>query len=319
MNKQIIFYFLIALVVLTFIIEVYSTPVIYKFNNDKKLDFLTPEKMKNAKPLTTRNLGFKTRSTKIKRNTTDSSKNTKSIPPLEKKISLADVDQQQNIPIGKLFIHNQEGDLFTCTASVINTQPEGDGNIGITAAHCLYNFTTQTYYNNIYFSPGYDNGQPQPNPLSAISVDLTAVTVEFINNNDDHFDWALIKFDFNLNGQPLQYYTGSLGWALNVGDNIPTTIRGYPNEGQLPNCPNDGEHLCTWQGTPNLADYYLIPDLEIGEGASGSPLIMNYDPNTNLGTLYSNYASFDEIEEEALSPIYDPIEFQALLDEITRG
>ncbi|CAG8576233.1 8463_t:CDS:1 [Diversispora eburnea] len=322
MNKKIIFYFLTALVILIFKTDLsYSIPTIFKYNVDANLNFWTPEKIAKAKPLKTRktrNIRFKTRSdNKTIRNTTDFSKYAKSMPPLARKFDIinntirdVNVDQFQNFPIGILFISNN-GELFTCTASVINGGP-GTENIGVTAAHCLFDPETDTFFNNIAFSPGFDH--EQNGPLGLIPVVASVITDQFRNNNDDHFDWGMIKFEYNNNGQPLGFFTGTLGTIFNPGNNVATTIRGYPNGGNLQNCQNDGLNLCTWGGVTNLAtDYYAIPDLEIGNGASGAPLMVEYDPVANLGRLYSNYVSFDELEDEALAPIYDPIEFQALI------
>ena len=78
--------------------------------------------------------------------------------PLERKYDtitgVANVDQVKAIAIGMLFATKNNVD-FTCTASVINTD---DGNIGVTAAHCLYDHATRLYFNNVMFSPGYDHG-----------------------------------------------------------------------------------------------------------------------------------------------------------------
>ncbi|RHZ84579.1 hypothetical protein Glove_79g87 [Diversispora epigaea] len=96
-----------------------------------------------------------------------------------------------------------------------------------------------------------------------------------------------MKFAFNRNGIPLQYFTGSLGWTFNVGDNASTTIRGFQDGGNLQNCPNDGLTLCTWAGVTNLAaDYYVIHELELGN-------------------------------EDGLAPFYNPIEFQAIIGLLT--
>src|SRR2546430_1517146 len=133
MNNTIIFYFLTALVVLTFKIDSsYSIPTIPKYDEN----YWTSEKMKKAKPLTTKNIGFRTRSgVETIKNTTDSSKDTKSMQPLERKYDantgVENVDQVKAIAIGMLFMSKNNQD-FTCTASVINTE---DGNIGVTAAH----------------------------------------------------------------------------------------------------------------------------------------------------------------------------------------
>src|ERR1041385_2836709 len=143
--------------------------------------------MRKAKPLTTKNIGFRTRSdVETMKNTTDSSKDTKSMQPFERKYDantkVANEDQVKAIAIGMLFM-SMNGEDFTCTASVINTN---DGNIGVTAAHCLYDHDTQAYFNNVMFSPGYDNGQL--GPLGKIPIAKMVVTTEFLNNNNDEFD-----------------------------------------------------------------------------------------------------------------------------------
>ncbi|RIB25036.1 hypothetical protein C2G38_2031388 [Gigaspora rosea] len=237
------------------------------------------------------------------------------MPTLERKydiinhtVSVADVDQVQAFPIGMLFLP----DGSTCTASVINT-PESR-TIGLTAAHCLYDNENHENFDNIMFSPGYDHRQQ--GPLNLIPVDEVIVPDEFINNNDDLFDWGFMRFTFNMNGHPLQDFTGALGWRFNVGEGVETTIRGYSEGGNLEDCPNDGETLCTWDGEVFMHEFYFVPALDLGEGASGSPYIMLYDPDTNLGWLYSTYIAYDDINDHANGPIYDPIQFQGLLGEI---
>ncbi|CAG8533480.1 1657_t:CDS:1 [Cetraspora pellucida] len=274
MNKKIIFYFLTALVVLTFKPDS-SYSAISKYNDNVNLDFWTPKKTKKVKPLTNR--------------------------------------QDPVFPIGRLFAQDSNGELGLCTASVINV-PE-NGNIGLTAAHCIYDPTNNEYFKNIMFSPGYDN--EQNGPLGLIPVEAMIVPREFITNNNDEFDWGLIRFTFNRTGHPLQDFTGSLTVKLfDVGNRVQTSIRGYPDEGFLEGCPN--ESLCTWEGEAFLApDYYIIHDLDLGEGASGAPLIMNYNQNTNTGFLYSNYGSYDELNDQGIGPIYNPIQFQGLLGSIT--
>ncbi|RGB32855.1 hypothetical protein C1646_669823 [Rhizophagus diaphanus] len=311
MNKIIIFYFLTALVVLIFKTDSsHSIPTISKYDEN----YWTLEKMKKAKPLTTKNMRFRTRSgVEPIKNTTDSSKDAKSMQPFERKYNAkTGVAQAKNFPVGMLFM-SMNGKDFACTASVINTD---DGNIGATAAHCLYDQVAKAYYQNVMFSPGYNNGQP--GPLGIVPIAKMAITPEFLNNNDDEFDWGMVLFNFNVGNLPLKYYTGGLGWAFQLGTNVPTTIQGYPDGGNLPNCPNNGQTLCMWQGETILAnDYYIVHDLQLGKGASGGPLITNYDPNLNLGLLYSNYASFDDLNDQLLGPIYDLVEFHALIGELT--
>uniref|UniRef100_A0A1D1XFE0 Glutamyl endopeptidase n=1 Tax=Anthurium amnicola TaxID=1678845 RepID=A0A1D1XFE0_9ARAE len=307
MNKKIIFYFLIALVVLIF--ETDSIPTIPKYDEN----YWTSEKMKKAKLLTTKNIGFRTRSgVETIKNTSGSSKGMESVQPkYDANTRAPNVDQIRAFTVGMLFM-SKNGEDFVCTASVINT---GSGNIGLSAAHCLYDHNTQSYFDNVMFSPGFNNGQL--GPVGKVPIAKMVVTNEFLNNNEDQFDWGMMLFNFNLGGHPLKDYTGALGFTFNVGDNTPTTFQGYPDGGNLQNCPNDGQTLCMWQGATTLEDdFYIVDDLNLGNGASGGPLILNYDPNTNLGILYSNYASFDELNDELLGPIYDPITFQALIGDL---
>ena len=117
MNKKVIFYyFLTALVVLTFKTDSgYSIPTIPQYDGN----YWTPEKMKRAKPLTTKNVGFrKRRGVEPMGNTTDLST---SVQPLERKYDVnnkniseanAHVEQNQAFPIGKLFM-SRNGEQFT--------------------------------------------------------------------------------------------------------------------------------------------------------------------------------------------------------------
>ncbi|CAG8718186.1 14587_t:CDS:1, partial [Acaulospora colombiana] len=69
------------------------------------------------------------------------------------------------------------------------------------------------------FSPGYDHGQP--GPLNLIPVENAIIA--------DYSDWGIMRFTFNKDGHPLQNFTGSLGFRFDVGDQVATTIRGYPD------------------------------------------------------------------------------------------
>src|SRR5688500_15892401 len=90
MNKKFIFYFLTALVVLTFKTDSSnSIPTIPKYDEN----YWTSEKMKKANLLTTKNIGFRTRSgVETIKNTTDSSKYTKSVQPFERVANVGQVN-----------------------------------------------------------------------------------------------------------------------------------------------------------------------------------------------------------------------------------
>ena len=63
MNKKIIlYYFLIALIVIIYITDSSYAALTAKFDVDKSLAFWTPERIKNAKPLISKNIEFRNES-----------------------------------------------------------------------------------------------------------------------------------------------------------------------------------------------------------------------------------------------------------------
>ncbi|RIB17351.1 hypothetical protein C2G38_2088527 [Gigaspora rosea] len=164
------------------------------------------------------------------------------------------------------------------------------------------------------FSPGYDNGTD--GVLGAIPVIGYVMPKAYKENKDRRYNWGLIKVNSTYlnSSEPLQYFTGALGYTFDVVNATNTTVRGYPNGGSFPNCMNIGYELCRWAGVSTLipGNYTTIP-VDIGDdGGYGAPYIKDF--NNSLGTLYSNCGGFDG--ENTRGPLYNSIEFQALLTEI---
>src|SRR5207248_5135999 len=154
MNKKItLYYFLIALFVIISITNSSYAALTAKFDVDKTLAFWTPERIKSAKPLILKNIEFSNKTTNGTKNvkiTDDDDQHQLVMPPFDNPNN-----NPSNYPVGALlFSHPQTGEPDYCTASVINTE---NGNIGITAAHCLFN-NDGIVYDYIAFSPGYDRG-----------------------------------------------------------------------------------------------------------------------------------------------------------------
>src|SRR5439155_7701391 len=102
----------------------------------------------------------------------------------------------------------------------------------------------------------------------------------------DIYDYGMIRMNFNdPSGYKLQQYTGANGWILGVkGDNILTTILGYPFGGDMPNCERDALHLCVFVGNAKSSEpFYVIPDVNLGVGACGAPMTIEHNINRNLG------------------------------------
>jgi V8-like Glu-specific endopeptidase len=217
-------------------------------------------------------------------------------------------------PVGFLFMKDPNtGKQLGCTASVINT-PQ-NGNVIATAAHCLFNGNGQQF-TDIEFSPGFNHGQD--GPLGRIPAAVVKVTDAFLANNDVD-DYGLVRLNFQgPNGEPLQDITGSLGYRFDIGNDVPTVIFGYPFGGDFEDCPNDGQTLCFWEGETELEQQFrVITDENLGTGASGGPWIWNYDPETNVGWLYSNSQAYDVNNDETVGPIYSEEDFNVLLAYVT--
>src|SRR5437660_6739396 len=246
MNKKItLCYFLIALIVIISITDSsHAALVSAKLDVDKALAFWTPERIKSAKPLTFEKTGFRNKTTSGTKNVkirADNGQQRLSMPPFD------NPNNPSNYPVGRLlFSDPQTGDPGACTASVINTE---NGNIGITAAHCLFN-DNGILFSNMVFSPGYNSGTP--GPLGLIPVEFITVPSEYTGDpyDDPIYDYGFMRMEFNdPSGYKLQQYTGAYGWRLDVGgDSIVTYIFGYPNGGDMPNCPRDGLHFCAFVG-----------------------------------------------------------------------
>jgi hypothetical protein len=137
MNKKSTLYLLFALIAIMAITDSsYATPI---SKYEEKLAYWTPERMKSAKSLVRKNVGFRNKKRNDVKTTRDAKKGTgpQSAPPSEK----TSIDYNGAYqPTGMLFFTDPDtGGIATCTASVINTQ---NGNIGITALSYKFSRTS---------------------------------------------------------------------------------------------------------------------------------------------------------------------------------
>ncbi|CAI2180991.1 6667_t:CDS:1 [Funneliformis geosporum] len=198
------------------------------------------------------------------------------------KISVDDVNNLN--AVGKLDIVKNDGSNDCCTASVIRTD---NGNIAITAAHCLFDFNTQTWNSEVYFYPGYNHGQ-QGN-IGKVAA-KSGYIYDIFKDNPALSDYAFIKLDYP-EGRKLQDDTGAFDYDLDIpGDIYPVNVFGYPVDGDM-NCPKDGQNLCDYEGLsydmPNevpIKSYRGIT-IDVGHCSSGGPWVRIYDPNTNSGNV----------------------------------
>jgi V8-like Glu-specific endopeptidase len=213
------------------------------------------------------------------------------IPPEERTRNLTQSftndDNNAFSAIGLLsFKSASTGNTDYCTATVIQTD---NGNIALTAAHCLWDILANNWNSEVSFYPGYDNGNQ--GSLGMIWAYTLTIWSSFAQDSEVT-DYGFIKFYYE-DGRKLQDDAGAFNYdGFVAGGEYPTTVFGYPyGTGQM-DCPRDGEHLCKWQGNsnvpssdlPNYNWYREIP-IDVGNGASGGPWIRDYDANTNTGNI----------------------------------
>ncbi|CAB4378257.1 unnamed protein product [Rhizophagus irregularis] len=210
------------------------------------------------------------------------------IPPEERMSNTTGTfaDDNNFSAIGLLRFVKPDGSTDYCTATVIRTN---NGNIAITAAHCIWDIIDENWNTDFYFFPGYNNGNP--GSLGAVRAHTFSIWSDF-TKDETLYDYGFIKFYYQ-DGRKLQDDTGAFDCDFNVPPGeYQTTVFGYPyNSGEM-DCPRDGQHLCEWQGNSfefpnNLPNYqwHRGISIDVGSGSSGGPWIRNYDPNTNGGNI----------------------------------
>ncbi|RIB12795.1 hypothetical protein C2G38_2249274 [Gigaspora rosea] len=254
MNKEYISYILIVLMIIE---NAFTQPII----SENAIDYWTPEKMLNAKPLHLPGIKNKT------------------INNSEKANLFASEDENKNplLAVGRFFFTLDGVDLW-CTASVINTK---NRNTGMTAKHCLYSNGAHSV--NMIFCPGYNKGNTSY---------LGKIRVTNASWADDG-DYGVLKFHYKGG---LQYKTRAFGWGLKPSYPVRIATFGYPVDGDV-NCTQDGNNLCIWRGDADQQNHGNISvPLQLGHGSSGGPWVMgnNMSNPKNLGHVIGITAFVDE-------------------------
>jgi hypothetical protein len=171
--------------------------------------------------------------------------------------------------IGKLYFTDSGGGGHYCTASVIS-----GNNIIVTAAHCLYDTDSDTWYSNWTFVPAIriSTGLFGTFPYIQGRV-LNAWILAPDSLSGRRYDVAVMSFGNNTAGHSVTYYTGWMGYAWNGDYNYVYHAIGYPSN------LNNGNFtwICAAEG------YYYSDDIvamgcNMMHGSSGGPWILAFGP-----------------------------------------
>jgi V8-like Glu-specific endopeptidase len=184
----------------------------------------------------------------------------------------------QTKAIGKLFLAGNA----SCTASVISSK-----NIIVTAAHCCWDRTKNTWIGGWSFAPAYNSGNA---PYGVFNYADARVPNSWINNGDIPSDVCLIRLQNDEAGHPVTYYTGWLGraWSQSPVQNMHTF--GYPGNiggaNSLESCvaKSSAQPASCGSGVLNMA-------CNMTYGSSGGPWIMNYGAANQVNATVHGYSS----------------------------
>ncbi|HEX3779064.1 MAG TPA: trypsin-like peptidase domain-containing protein [Pseudonocardiaceae bacterium] len=184
--------------------------------------------------------------------------------------------------VGALFATDDQGDDgHFCSASVVNS-PQGD--LVLTAAHCIYDPTEGDYDTDIVFIPDYHDGQE---PYGVWVPSQLIVDPRWISDSDQDLDFGFMVVRPSSTGASLQSVTGANQLGTSMGFDLPVQVTGYPDGASEP---------VTCSTTSSQADTYQMRfDCDgFPSGTSGSPWVTDIDPQTGLGTVVGVIGGYEE-------------------------
>jgi len=181
----------------------------------------------------------------------------------------------QTATIGKLFTS-----AGTCSASVVSGK-----NIIVTAAHCCWNRSSNSWIGGWSFAPGYNNGNA---PYGVFKWADARIPTSWINNGDIPSDVCLIRLQNDSAGHPVTYYTGWLGRAWNFPPAQPMRAFGYP--GNIGNANNLEQCSAQSAAQPgNCGSGVLNMACNMTFGSSGGPWIKDWGSGNHVDATVHGY------------------------------
>lgn len=185
-------------------------------------------------------------------------------------------DPAYNPAVGALFI---EGAHY-CTASVVDS---AQGDVLLTAAHCIHDGEGGDYISGISFAPGYHDGIA---PYGFWDVTDEAVAPSWAAASDEDLDVGFARAHQEGNPVTIESITGANKLLTGSGFDQRITLTGYPDEYERPAvCQNTTSQQSTYQLRVDCSGFPT--------GTSGGPWVINTDPKTRLGTVIGVIGGFE--------------------------
>lgn len=167
------------------------------------------------------------------------------------------------------------GKLFSSGGSCTASSASGN-NVIVTAAHCVYNTGTNTWYANKVFSPAYRNGSSPygifPTLQCFVLNDWVNLAGGFSINGWSKYDVAVCKMSPNATGSSLSSAVGWLGRSWNF-----PYIQHHHNFGYASNITSVYTSICSAESFYQTTNT-LGMGCDMTYGASGGPWIRHLAP-----------------------------------------
>jgi V8-like Glu-specific endopeptidase len=194
------------------------------------------------------------------------------------------VNPGSRLAVGALF----SGDGHYCSASVVDSP---NGNLVLTAAHCVHEGAGGGAYTNVTFEPGYHDGIA---PFGAWAVSQIFVAPGWEATSDPDLDFAFLTVRQDGNSATLQNLTGANHLGVDRGYTNTVTLTGYPDSADAPVTCQD---TTAQQGAHQMQ----ISCRGFPQGTSGAPWVLDADPATDLGTVVGVIGGFESGGDDDVS------------------
>jgi V8-like Glu-specific endopeptidase len=182
------------------------------------------------------------------------------------------------IAVGKLF-----SNAGTCSASVVS-----GNNVIVTAAHCCWDRSKNSWVGGWSFAPAYNNGNA---PYGVFAWSQATILNSWINNGDVASDVCVIRLQNDRSGHGVTYYTGWLGRSWNWPSEQSIHALGYPGNigggNMLELCASESfspSAACGGTGVLNTG-------CSMTYGSSGGPWVRNYRSDNWVNSVVHGYDS----------------------------
>jgi V8-like Glu-specific endopeptidase len=200
--------------------------------------------------------------------------------------------------IGRIFF-SVNGGNYACSGSSVNSD---SGQLVLTAGHCVFDVSSQQWASNFVYIPGYNGGAPYGQWNAATMTTFAAFT-----QGDSRYDTAFVVV---TGPGKLRDTVGANGIATGYsGFDGPLLTMGYP-----PNSPNN-QYYCQGTATIDTNQGFVFLPCTQGPGASGSPILQDYNDSIGLGTdvsdltlLWSDNRNSGPLFTDATWSLYESIQ-----------